>query len=712
MIECNLQVSILASVFIRPVRNIRWVYCLDEISVFLNRKLPELENSSWNVAGTVVCRELDALRDACMELRNELFASKSFLQSLFTRLGELKLTPHQEFCSIDGIKPSWAEIDKVRVKQPLTAISRNFVTYMSCKRLPINNDVFRFLQSPTEYANTLAIVNKSFVAGELQAIMDFFVLASHPMVYGRSNRNTMARSVAKSTYRDNDDASDISAEKNNKLLHSVHSLQIINCSLQDRDCNALALRLALFSNLHTLCLCDNLLTSSGATAVAMALWSSPMQIKILALQNNRIGVDGALSLAKVLPRCKQLISLGLSGNPIGDIGAYFILKSLLNKFRKAYSGMPRPLSLVGSEHEYATDDDEDVDVKDSDEDPDLLVGMEQMSVTTPTLTSIGSSVSDSMTSIKEKERQREREKLKKRALMAKTSNPNAVDEDEDDVFSISETSVYSDGSHIPRKPPNFKAIILEQTALALYGSVKRSVWKDKFTNIKVKLFAIIAFRKFGWRGLPLRQLLLADCNLTAESALMIQYVIRDNPYIVDVDLSYNKQMTDRAAEFMAKLILINSTSLLTLKMNGCGLTDWGIQQLIHAACRHKDRETGSQVVDPGRSVSSLQTLEISHNHAGPTALSWIASSTNQFTLDDLKISGGYRNVIDMNATQANNGHDEKGENWDSLWTSAENVAAEIAEFYGGGFNDEDNDFEGDEWNDDETMDDDEAAEHL
>jgi alkanesulfonate monooxygenase SsuD/methylene tetrahydromethanopterin reductase-like flavin-dependent oxidoreductase (luciferase family) len=728
---------VFASLFVR----------IDEVNSLLHRKLVDLESTPWNKPGSAVSAALDTLRQACIELFNELNTSSTLIKNVFARLGELKLTPVAVFCPMDGIKPNWADIDRIRVKQPLSTISRNFVTFMACKQLPINNDVFRFLQSPSEHANALIISRKVFLAGELQAILDFFVLASHPLVYGRSNRNTLVRSMVKSLYRE--EAGDIlnsGAERNNKLLHSVHILRITECDLSDRDCNALAMRLALFTNLHTLSLHDNIITSSGATAIATALWSNPMQLRILSLENNRIGTEGALSLSRVLPRCKQLMSLGLSGNPIGNIGAYFILKSLLNKFRQAADMMPKPFALIGSEYEHASDDEEedelDEDIKDT-KPGEEEEGLDKMTVTTPTITSRASSVSDdNMNTLREKEREKERERAKKKALVGRADSvidkaAALYDEDEDDAFSVSETSVYSEGSHIPRKPPNFRALMLQQTALALYGNAKRSLWREKFAIIRVKLFAVIAFKKFGNRGHQLGRLLLANCDLSDETAIMMQFVGMDNTYLTDIDVSGNKEMGDKAAESFAKLVLTGS--LTTLKMNACGLTDIGVQTLTHAACKQPVAASSSSAGvansssknSPAPSIqagtitavsSGLQTLEVSRNHAGPTSISWVAACANQYTLDALSLSAGFRTVLEIRDKQlgGNSSADNDknnaggGNNWD-LWQSAEDVADEIAEFYGGGFSDHDNDFEGDEDDDDEygeEMSEQEAVGHL
>lgn len=48
-------------------------------------------------------------------------------------------------------------------------------------------------------------------------------------------------------------------------------------------------------------------------------------------------------MMQILPKCRYLNLLSLSHNPVGDSGVYKLFRSVLSKFRKAKSYVPRPL---------------------------------------------------------------------------------------------------------------------------------------------------------------------------------------------------------------------------------------------------------------------------------------------------------------------------------------------------------------------------------
>lgn len=52
-----------------------------------------------------------------------------------------------------------------------------------------------------------------------------------------------------------------------------------------------------------------------------------------------------VELSLALPSCPLLSTISISHNPIGDIGLYFFLRSLLNKHRDAYHILPLPPDL-------------------------------------------------------------------------------------------------------------------------------------------------------------------------------------------------------------------------------------------------------------------------------------------------------------------------------------------------------------------------------
>ena len=105
-------------------------------------------------------------------------------------------------------------------------------------------------------------------------------------------------------------------------LGTLRELDLHGNALTSTGCQALAS--AAHLALCDLNLADNEIDSSGATALANALWSE--SLRCLDLSNNEIGPEGAEALAKC-PRLSHLTRLDLKGNAIGPRGASALFES-------------------------------------------------------------------------------------------------------------------------------------------------------------------------------------------------------------------------------------------------------------------------------------------------------------------------------------------------------------------------------------------------
>jgi hypothetical protein len=139
--------------------------------------------------------------------------------------------------NIDNIYPDWTEVKKLESSFTLSKRCKNYISHMQSYNLPICNDVYRYLQSPSGNAFTLIISNYNFVYGELEAILNYFTTSL-----------------------------------NLDLCSSLLYLYINDCDINDTRCMAIALALPSFANLKILSLRSNHITSIGITPICKSLW--------------------------------------------------------------------------------------------------------------------------------------------------------------------------------------------------------------------------------------------------------------------------------------------------------------------------------------------------------------------------------------------------------------------------------------------------------
>lgn len=143
----------------------------------------------------------------------------------------------QRSTNIDNIYPDWTEIRKLESTFTSSKRCKNFISHMQSYNLPICNEVYRYLQSPSGNAFTLAISSYEFKYGELEAILNYFTTSL-----------------------------------NVDLCTTLLYLYINDCDINDTRCMAIALALPSFSNLKILSLRNNNISSIGLTPISKTLW--------------------------------------------------------------------------------------------------------------------------------------------------------------------------------------------------------------------------------------------------------------------------------------------------------------------------------------------------------------------------------------------------------------------------------------------------------
>jgi len=117
-----------------------------------------------------------------------------------------------------------------------------------------------------------------------------------------------------------------------RYSRSLRGVQLVNCHLDDHAAEQLANALGRIEEtsrgrlqLESLHLGSNDIGPKGATLLAQAI---PTTVKLLGLEGNQIGDEGAASFASLLQVNTSLISLDLASNDIGDLGVLRLLDGL------------------------------------------------------------------------------------------------------------------------------------------------------------------------------------------------------------------------------------------------------------------------------------------------------------------------------------------------------------------------------------------------
>jgi len=139
--------------------------------------------------------------------------------------------------------------------------------------------------------------------------------------------------------------------------------------------------------------------------------------------------------------------------------------------------------------------------------------------------------------------------------------------------------------------------------------------------VRLKLVAINAFCRLRCRGHILNSLDVSDCGITKEALSFIVPALIDNTNIRSLDLSNNAKLLKSRDSCKQMSRLLKGGCLKDVKLNHLSLDDAGLEELARGIA----------------TSPSLRSIELSGNHFGPTAATWLSSLSKQYYLDELEI---------------------------------------------------------------------------
>ena len=521
----------------------------EDIHVMRTETIDEFLPSEISSAHPILSKAQQSITKRCETLRTEASMTEMVLHNLVDLADDLLSVHHGPSCKLDGVEPDWGHLGNFQEEIRTSNKALCYVAWMEARSLPICDAVFEFLQTPTQNDHILAIVGYVFAPRELCELMEYITT--------NAGRTPIILPAGDEEGFDNDDASMVGENLYGALgtprplymSNVVHQLIIDECQLTDYDVNTIATHLPALTGLHTLCLRGNNITSLGATSLSTVLWDRASQLKVLRLDRNCIAAEGALSISKAMCRCRYLQALSLSFNPIGDVGVFYILRSIMNPVRKARTDLPRPFQLSKKDGEYDYDDDiestysDDEDIihrmlrqrheqmRDDKADEEEWKGSEDQTAAT--------SLYDSDTEYVDDDKFGYRKRRNK--------NRGAGDDDDDtDIYSMpnDEEDVYSVAlsrrSSVQLNPSaaslSLTRISSKYEALAL---ARMPLFLRKFRLVRFKMIAVSAFLRVKSRGHGLYSLSVAGCSLSSISLGVVSHALIDNHNIGSLDLSHN-----------------------------------------------------------------------------------------------------------------------------------------------------------------------------
>ena len=143
-------------------------------------------------------------------------------------------------------------------------------------------------------------------------------------------------------------------------------------------------------------------------------------------------------------------------------------------------------------------------------------------------------------------------------------------------------------------------------------------------KLRLRIAAVNAFLRLRTRGHILSYLDISCCLFTKEIIRYIDLVLKDNHNLKVFDMSNNKvlQSKESCQEISS---IFASSALHTVKMNGCEITDEGLQEIAKGIAE---------------SETLIRSVELSDNHFGPTGANWVASLSRRYFIDDLVLRNG------------------------------------------------------------------------
>eukprot|EP01038_Epipyxis_sp_PR26KG_P011580 gene11580-15508_t len=646
---------------------------MKEMIIFNNEQINDILHENHQTGKVIINERKQIIITVSKLLKAEIVESLLHIDSLSHIASSLINYPTQPYCPIDGITIDWVEHDQLvdKYESILSNRTKNYIFYMRFHQQPVCGHVVSYLQATLQnnktksnqnnnnlttkdykgYNSIFKIENYKFDNLELKYLFSFLIL---------QHKNSIQSSLLGSTSTNN------SLNKltlNISVIKGIRQLILSNCSFTDENCSILANYLPEFDSLQTLILSYNLITTSGISSLAASLFNYVnittklvgFPLCYLNLDHNNIDEDGASLLSELLVKLPYLESLSLSHNPIKDIGLYYLLKVILNKHRKVYDTLLSPDSFNYDDYNISSNNDnnEKKFFEFNDDDNDILFDSELL----PNITSNG---------------------VKRRKSFIHSYNPHSYfynyftvkhfvhlkiletnrllikkekddwlnqSDDEFEMDAKSDYSIENDENsrvdHLNQLDAPLKQVhdITESYIITSQSRKKYLKLIQLILRVRLKLIAYNAFlRLYRRSGHILSTVNIANCDLTSQSMPIIQQVLLDNAHISCVDLSENPKLFSNFTNFDNSIsysavtsykylhdLLSKTTSLTTIKLNSCGINDYGIMMICKGILHS--------------SQCSIENLEVSHNIISATGMTWLNSlCSKQYFIDSFKIS--------------------------------------------------------------------------
>lgn len=305
------------------------VYLIKEMAIFHSDKINDMVHEDSVAAKDAIVVRKAKLLDYASLLKTEIAESAIVVDHLIQYANSLINYPTHAICPLDGVFIDWTKMAKMQHQSYMSTKAANYVAHMHRNGLPVCDSVFAFLQSSQKCANILSFRKYTFELGELKEIFRFFRFQHEKIVRkheGDNNINT-PRTIS-------------------SILETIKEMNFVECDVGNKDCHLIADMLPDMPSLEIVNLSRNRIGDQGVASLCIKLWESKSRLRVLNLNNNEITAEGMSIISEALPRLQLLDYLSLNNNPIGNIGVYHVLKSLMNPFRKAYISLPS-ISTVG-----------------------------------------------------------------------------------------------------------------------------------------------------------------------------------------------------------------------------------------------------------------------------------------------------------------------------------------------------------------------------
>lgn len=423
--------------------------------------------------------------------------------------------------------------------------------------------------------------------------------------------------------------------------------------------------------LESLNLEDNAITSVGCNSLCKVLFRRGDNTYNFDAENeededeeqqaSQCPINPKLLKMNPLPLLK---SFSIAGNPIGNKGLYYLMKSLLNPSRKAYKSMPKWVPGVPKDYQYyyyynglppLGEEDSRID------------GQESASCAEEEQSQYRTLGSQSNTDSLLQARQYEKE----------------ADMNDDDMESLFAESVYDDHElpmHLHSQYNSHRlhtrnSILNVRRSSIITGDGKFAENIDEvspgrlltmvvFSRIRARLFSVCAFiqllKNSRCGNNNITTLNISNCELLSPYAThAVYHVCHDNKLIHNINMSGNDIGSDvdygatgletdcaddiHGCHYIAEMLL--HCNLYNLDLSKCNINNSGVQIIAHALKSNYSvnklqhgNQSNSNTDETKLRTLTIQYLNLSNNYISSTGSNWIASCLGDYYMDRCKIS--------------------------------------------------------------------------